>query len=82
MTRNRLEAFDRDAAVRAQQRLERRSRRRLVKHMVERNAQWRRLAARAMAAGLAAMVATHLLVSEAAADAPAPRAQAGVLEQA
>jgi len=82
MTRNRLEAFDRDAAVRAQQRLERRSRRRLVKQVVARNAQWRRLVARAMAAGLAAVVATHLMVSEAAAQAPAPHTQACVLAQA
>jgi hypothetical protein len=70
-TRYRREAFERDAAVRAQQRLERRSRRRLAKHLVARNAQWRRFVARAMAAGMAAVLAGHMMVSEAAA-APRP----------
>lgn len=80
-TRYRREAFDRDAAMRAQQRLERRSRRRLAKHLVARNAQWRRFVARAMAAGMAAVLAGQMMVSEAAA-APRPYAPSPASSQA
>jgi hypothetical protein len=67
--------------MRAQQRLERRSRRRLAKHLVARNAQWRRFVARAMAAGMAAVLAGQMMVSEAAA-APRPYAPSPASSQA
>ncbi|MGG7606125.1 hypothetical protein [Massilia sp. BKSP1R2A-1] len=57
MNRIRIEALDRDAAVRARGRMERRSKRRLVKHLVLRNARWRRTVVKAFAAGLAAVLA-------------------------
>lgn len=62
--------FDRDAALRARQRLERRSKRRLAKHLLERNAHWRRMVLKTMASGVAALLAGQLLFGEIAAAQP------------
>lgn len=64
MNRIRIEAFDRDAAVRARGRMERRGKRRLVKHLVVRNARWRRAIVKTFAAGLAAVLAGQLVFGE------------------
>ncbi|WP_224947392.1 hypothetical protein [Massilia sp. MS-15] len=78
--------FDRDAALRARQRMEqrveRRSKRRLAKHLLERKAQWRRNVLKALAVTLAALLAGQLMFGEVAAAAqpggtpPAPCAEA------
>ena len=60
MMRKGPEPYDRDAAARARVRIERRGTRRLAKHLLARNAQWRRTVARTMAAVMAALVAAML----------------------
>ncbi|MFC0250461.1 hypothetical protein [Massilia consociata] len=67
-----------DPAVQAQLRMQGRGKRRLVKHILERNARWRRLVARTMTALMAAVLAGQLALGEQAAlaavepDRPAP----------
>lgn len=78
MLRHQAGSFERDAALRARQRMERRGKRRLAKHLLERNAQWRRTVFKTMAGGVAAMLAGQLLFGELAAAAvpggpPAPQ---------
>ncbi|CAN7340598.1 hypothetical protein [Massilia sp. LjRoot122] len=62
-----MKSNQRDAALQVRQRMETRGKRRFVKRLLERNAQWRRMAAGAMAAGTAALLAGLLVLGEAAA---------------
>lgn len=67
MKRNRAQSDNGDPALRVRQRMETRGKRRFVKRLLERNAQWRRLVAGSMAAGMAAVLASLLMLGEAAA---------------
>jgi len=67
MTRKRMEKLEPDAALQVRRRMEARGKRRLVKRILERNAQWRRLVAGGMAAGTAALLAGMLVLGEAVA---------------
>ncbi|MGH8855437.1 MAG: hypothetical protein ACREWI_14305 [Telluria sp.] len=53
-----------DSAIQARRRMQQRTRRRLVKDILKRSAQSRRLVFRTMAAGLAALVAAQLAFTE------------------
>ncbi|VXB91938.1 hypothetical protein [Massilia sp. 9I] len=67
MKRSRNEMVEADAALQVRRRMQTRGKRRLVKRILERNAQWRRLVAGGMAAGTAALLASLLMLGEAAA---------------
>ncbi|MCC2973706.1 hypothetical protein [Massilia sp. IC2-476] len=67
MKRNRIELMETDAALQVRRRMAARGKRRLVKRILERNAQWRRVVAGAMAAGTAALLASLAVLGEAAA---------------
>lgn len=67
MTRKRIDTPGPDCALQVRRRMEARGKRRLVKRILERNAQWRRLVAGGMAAGTAALLASLLFLGEAVA---------------
>lgn len=67
MKSSRREAAGPDAALQVRQRMETRGKRRIVKRLLARNAQWRRMVAGGMAAGMAALLASLLVLGEAAA---------------
>ena len=67
MTDKRMESMDGDAALQVRRRMTTRGRRRLVKRILERSAQRRRLVAGGMAAGATALLASLLVLGEAAA---------------
>ncbi len=67
MKRSRIEMMEADAALQVRRRMESRGKRRLVKRILERNAQWRRLVAGSLAAGTAVLLAGLLTLGEAAA---------------
>lgn len=64
---NRAAGDNPDAAAQARHGMERKGRRRFAKRLLERSARWRRMVAGGMAAGMAAMLASLLVLGEAAA---------------
>ena len=64
---NRVESDNPDVAVQVRRRMEGKGKRRFAKQLLERSARWRRVVAGGMAAGTAAMLASLLVLGEAAA---------------
>lgn len=67
MKRNETQVVTRDPAIQVRQRMETRGKRRLVKRVLVRNAQWRRVVTGSMAAAMAAALASLLVLGEAVA---------------
>ncbi|RZA34201.1 MAG: hypothetical protein EOP92_16885 [Lysobacteraceae bacterium] len=66
---NRTEPGRQDAALEARRCMETKGKRRFARRLPERSARWRRMVAGSMAAGMAAMLASLLVLGEAAAAA-------------
>lgn len=64
MSKNRPAHFEQDSAMQVRSCLQARARRRIVKDVLARSAQGRRLVLRTLAAALAAVVAGHLAFAE------------------
>jgi len=64
---NRADGSSPDAAAQPRPGMERKGKRRFAKRLLERSARWRRMVAGGLAAGMAAMLASLLVLGEAAA---------------